>query len=187
MPRATPRRLLRRTSRLSQGSGESFPERMREREGVEHREARTTSRLRPCGLRRAAPFVLKAGASPSDAPPRRFLVPWPRFRAEQTDAPHAAPPVPEAAPAASFVSAASSPLSGQPVVMPAGGWAGPPERGVTSPARGRRHPPHVRQCPAERPSRGVDVPRITGVVWKSPDGAEFLPVLAYAAGRVNSP
>ena len=76
-------------------------------------------------------------------------------------------PDPERRPCRSFVSAACSPLlrraGGQPVLMPAGGWAGPPECGGTNPARGRRLPPHVRPCLAERSSRGMSIPRIVGV------------------------
>lgn len=76
-------------------------------------------------------------------------------------------PDPERRPCRSFVSAACSPLlrraGGQPVLMPAGGWAGPPGSVRARHARGRRahrsrsprfgpgrvRTPHLRRLPSE--------------------------------------
>ena len=97
-------------------------------EGVEHR----TALPREClALRRAAPCE---GASPSGAPPRLFC---PRRRASRRadgevslDRPGRLPP--------SIVPATSS-HQRQPVLVPADGWPGPPERGVRT--RPRAPPP----------------------------------------------
>src|SRR6185503_2145305 len=102
---------------------------------------------RPFGLRRAAPLKGRRvafqcstaaifGALGRASGPRRSPPVGPRSGA--------APAAPSSPPRA-------APNLGQPVLMPAGGCAGPPERGVTSPARGRRRPPHVQQCPAGTP------------------------------------
>ena len=84
-----------------------------------------------------------------------FRRPRPRFRTEQTDTPHSGVPCPGGGLRRLLRLRRVQPFAprsgGQPVVMPAGGCAGPPERGVTNPARGRRRPPHVQQCPAGTP------------------------------------
>jgi len=100
-------------------------------------------------LRFEARAPLAKGARPA-ALHRGFLSPRRRsFRAGQEGAPLLDAPYPAGFRPPSFPPRPA--LEGQPVLMPADGWPGPPERGVTSPARGRRALLHHRDVSRRRP------------------------------------
>src|SRR6185312_7623344 len=65
---------------------------------------------------------------------RRFLSPWGRASGRR----QATTALIRSGGHRSFIVHTCSPARGQPVVMPADGWLGPPGSAVTSPARGRR-------------------------------------------------
>jgi len=109
--------------------------------------------------------LLFEGVAPLGAPHAAFLSLAPCFRA--ATGPEPGPRSGQLPPP--FVAAASSHLR-QPVVMPADDWPGPPECGVTSPARGRRIQLHHRDVSRRRPqsSRTLTMIRArvgAGISW----------------------
>jgi hypothetical protein len=132
-----------------------FPRTLRRCEGVERRTARPpAARLGPDGLRRAAPRGLtrKARRRPALHLCGDFC---PRRRASRRALGAGLSALPPGAASAARRAHHVQPIEGQPVVVPADGWPGPPGASGYKPQQRAPPPPHARQCPAERPSRGV--------------------------------
>ena len=133
----------------------------------------------PFRLTATAGRAFKAGASPSDAPPAAFLSPGPCFR------------VRDGGLFALFIRAAFAALRPH-LVQPfkadphsrAGRLPGASRCRGYKPRQQAPPPPHVRQCPAERPSHGVDSP-IDRNKWDGSQGLFSGPQLA-PAGALRS-
>ena len=128
------------------------------------RAAQTSVRsLRPSFALRGA-GTLGEGCASRGAPSRLFCPRRRSFRAGQEGAPLLGAPYPAGFRPPSFPPRPA--LEGQPVFMPADGWPGPPERGVTSPARGRRALLHHRDVSRRRPQPSKASGAWTGSVAK---------------------
>jgi hypothetical protein len=135
--------------------------------GAERREApvrNAAPRGPPCG--RAGPSsgkdhrpMTRAGA-PLGAPPRRFLSLVPRFPARDG---RLSPSRSEGLPPP-FVPATFSHRR-QPVIVPAGGWPGPPGAGGASRSSGRRSPLHPQDASGRRPSMSGDAQEYNQKMW----------------------